>query len=112
MLTIAHERQGLYNNIKNSTKGVVFFGTPHCGSDVANATRVLRDIISLSTAGLFRADLLRNLERNSADLVEIAAQFVERAVPLQIVTIYEGRPLGSTIGPMVRMIPPQKFRSD
>ncbi|KAE8445546.1 hypothetical protein EG329_013310 [Mollisiaceae sp. DMI_Dod_QoI] len=101
MLTIAHERQGLYNDIKVATKGVIFFGTPHCGSDVANTSRVIRDIFSFCTAGSFRADLLRNLERSSDELVEIAAQFVERAIRLQIVTVYEGRPLGSAVGPVV-----------
>jgi hypothetical protein len=101
MLTVAHEREGLYNDIKISTQGVVFFGTPHCGSDIANATKVVRDIFSLCTAGSFRADLLKSLETNSADLIEIAAQFVERAVPLRILTVYEGRRLGSSVGTVV-----------
>ena len=104
MLTIAHEREGLYNDIKVSTKGVIFFGTPHCGSDIANATRVVRDIFSLCTGASFRADLLRSLETNSANLIEVAAQFVERAVRLKILTIYEGRRVGSTVGPVVRYL--------
>ncbi|KAK3987538.1 hypothetical protein QBC44DRAFT_294981 [Cladorrhinum sp. PSN332] len=101
MLTIAHERQSLYSSIADSTKGVAFFGTPHCGSDVANASRVIRDIVSFCTVGAFRADLLRNLERSSDELVEIAAQFVERAIRLHIVTVYEGRPVGASVGPVV-----------
>ncbi|KAK5054527.1 hypothetical protein LTR84_001418 [Exophiala bonariae] len=101
MLIVAHEREGLYNDIKISTKGVIFFGTPHCGSDIANATRVTRDIFSLCTAKAFRSDLLKSLESNSADLIEIAAQFVERAVPLQILSAYEGRRFGSTIGMVI-----------
>lgn len=108
MLIIAHEREGLYNDIKLSAKGVVFFGTPHCGSDIANATKVIRDIFSLCTAKTFRADLLKSLESNSADLIEIAAQFVERAVPLKILTVYEGRRLGSGVG-MVVSWPWDKF---
>ena len=101
MLTIAHEREGLYSSVKVSTKGVAFFGTPHCGANIAHATRVVRNIVSLCTAGSFRADLLKNLETNSAELVEVAAQFVERAVRLRILTIYEGRPVGAPVGPVV-----------
>ncbi|KAK4163853.1 hypothetical protein QBC43DRAFT_318827 [Cladorrhinum sp. PSN259] len=101
MITIAHERQSLYSSVIDSSKGVAFFGTPHCGSNVANASRVVRDIISFCTAGTFRADLLRNLERSSDELVEIAAQFVERAVRLHIVTVYEGRSVGAAVGPVV-----------
>jgi len=51
MLSIAHERESLYKTIKTSTKSVIFFGTPHSGSDVAKLTRVLRNIFNFSTLG-------------------------------------------------------------
>jgi hypothetical protein len=96
MLSIAHERESLYKTIKTSTKSVIFFGTPHSGSDVARLTRVLRNIFNFSTLGSVRADLLKNLERKSVELAEIAEQFVERASQLKIVTVYEGRSLSFT----------------
>ncbi|KAK4231622.1 hypothetical protein QBC38DRAFT_451252 [Podospora fimiseda] len=58
-------------------------------------------LVSFCTVGTFRADLLGNLERSSDELVEIAAQFVERAIRMHIVTVYEGRPVGTSVGPVV-----------
>jgi hypothetical protein len=104
MLIMAHERESLYNDIKISTKCVAFFGTPHGGSGVASLTRVLRNIFDVCTGGSVRADLLKNLERKSAELAEAAEQFVERAYHLRIVTVYEGRPLKPALAsfPVVR----------
>jgi hypothetical protein len=93
MLIMAHERESLYNDIKISTKGVVFFGTPHGGSGVASLTRVPRNIFDVCTGGSVRAGLLKNIETKSAELIELAEQFVERGYQLRIVTVYEGRPL-------------------
>jgi cell division FtsZ-interacting protein ZapD len=87
MLIMAHERESIYNDIQTSTKAVVFFGTPHGGSDLASLSRVLRNIFDVCTLGSVRADLLKNLERRSAELAEIAEQFVERASQLKIVTV-------------------------
>jgi hypothetical protein len=107
MLIMAHERESLYNDIKISTKSVIFLGTPHGGSGVASLTRVLRDIFNICTGGSVRADLLQNLETKSADLMELAEQFVERGHQLKIVTVYEGRPLKPAPAsfPVVRAAP-------
>ena len=68
-------------------------GTPHCGSDLAKWTRLFRDITNACTLGSIRTDLLKGLESKSAELAEIAVQFVQRGVRLPIVSVYEGRPL-------------------
>ena len=106
MLTIAHERQSHYSDISNSTKGVIFFGTPHCGAAVAKMTRILRDVLNVCTIGSVRVDLLKDLETKSEALVELAEQFVERANNLKIITVYEGRPVLSASLPLVRPFEP------
>jgi hypothetical protein len=100
-LIIAHEQQNKYSDIKTSSKVAVFFGTPHAGSGAANLSRVLRNVVKF--LGSTRVDLLRNLERNSIQLEEIAEQFVERAAELKILSVYKGRPLSSLV-PIVRLL--------
>lgn len=94
-LALAQERQKLYGDIKSSTIGVVFFGTPHAGSDIARWTRVIRDIANAATFGNARSDLIKNLERRSGELAELAASSVERLEELQIISVYERKPLGA-----------------
>ncbi|PMD52221.1 uncharacterized protein K444DRAFT_621365 [Hyaloscypha bicolor E] len=92
-LIVAHERNSIYSDINICTAGVMFMGTPHIGSDVAKWTRVIRNIGNFCTFGSFRTDLLKGLESKSTELAEISAQFVERGKTIQIISVYEGRPL-------------------
>ncbi|KAK0509728.1 hypothetical protein JMJ35_008122 [Cladonia borealis] len=89
-LVLAHEAEVFYGNIVNSTKGVVFLGTPHGGSKLAAWGTLLSNVVNSVTFGqAVRKDLLKNLERDSAVLEEISRQFVQRAESLQIMSFYE-----------------------
>lgn len=103
LLTIAHEANGTYGDISKCTVGVMFMGTPHLGSDLANWSRIFRGIGNICTLGSIRTDLLKGLETKSAELAELSAQFVHRAEGLKIVSVYEGRPIASAL-PIVRNI--------
>lgn len=70
-------------------KGIVFMGTPHLGSGVAAASRVLRNIANVATVGAVRSDLLKALEPKSLELQDISEQFVHRALGLEVASMYE-----------------------
>jgi hypothetical protein len=95
-LVLAHEASR-YTNILQSTKAVVFFGTPHSGSEQADFLSVLVDIVtkfgSLSMIdrayGKIRQDLVRTLKPRSVELEELSMSFTERSKGLEIVSFYE-----------------------
>ncbi|KXS98970.1 hypothetical protein AC578_4979 [Pseudocercospora eumusae] len=96
-LIIAHERQELYESVGPMVKGIMFFGTPHRGSEIASWSTIFSNLASLTTAGQIRSDLLKNLESSSSTLRDISTQFVSRATGLQIVTFYEQEKLKGLI---------------
>ncbi|RPA89570.1 hypothetical protein L873DRAFT_1754902 [Choiromyces venosus 120613-1] len=89
-LVLAHE-QPVYENILKSTRGIVFMGTPHRGSTIADWTTMLVSIVdSMLVVGTsMRSDLLKNLQTNSDALQQITNSFISRTSGLQIVTFYE-----------------------
>jgi hypothetical protein len=70
-------------------KGVMFMGTPHRGSDAAYWGRILGRLANIPFVAGIRNVLLRDLAPKSTVLGNICEQFVERAMPLQIITVYE-----------------------
>ena len=67
----------------------MFLGTPHHGSDYGLWVGILGRIANMGFLKPIRTDLLKDLEPKSEKLAEICSQFVKRAEPLQIVTVYE-----------------------
>lgn len=105
-MNIAYDR---FHEVWLRSKGVVFLGTPHRGSPTATPAKLFGDILnvawSASGGRLFRrgvgTNLLRDLRRNSSELVAIADSFTQRASALQIVTFYERYttpPVGAIVG--------------
>src|SRR5690349_16006378 len=65
-------------------------GTPHRGTDLASWAGLFSNIVNAVSFGqTVRTDLLRDLDRRSATLMEISRQFVQRSVPLQIMSFTE-----------------------
>jgi hypothetical protein len=91
-LNVAHEHARVHQDITQSTKGIIFMGTPHLGADVAAWGNFLGNIGNVVTFGSFRTDLLKDLKSKSREFGEIAKAFVERAADLQIVSLFERRP--------------------
>ncbi|KAK8209716.1 hypothetical protein IWZ01DRAFT_527990 [Phyllosticta capitalensis] len=86
-LRYAHERRGLYGNVLDSTKAIVFFGTPHQGSDAATWAAFLG---SLGRAVHLRStEVLDELKRWSNPLVELTRVFSELRDKFQITSFYE-----------------------
>ncbi|KND88024.1 Protein SERAC1, partial [Tolypocladium ophioglossoides CBS 100239] len=86
----AQERSDLYGELLSKIHGIIFLGTPHCGSDVAwwasipaNLLRALQLGTGTNTA------YLKALTTNSAEFSLISQQWVERSKNLTIRTFYE-----------------------
>ncbi|KAK0706162.1 Alpha/Beta hydrolase protein, partial [Lasiosphaeria miniovina] len=86
-LTIANKKKA-YKDIAESTKGIVFFGTPHKGADAATWAR---HISNIAQAIMHQppANFLRTLERHSPDLHKISEDFRPYTPQYAITSFYE-----------------------
>ncbi|KFY74393.1 hypothetical protein V499_05575 [Pseudogymnoascus sp. VKM F-103] len=85
-LVMASEEQR-YKNIVESTRGVMFMGTPHDGADAAKLALTIANIANSVTS--INTVNLELLGRDSEPLTEIARSFGFLAQRLKIVTIVE-----------------------
>ncbi|RYP12932.1 hypothetical protein DL765_007102 [Monosporascus sp. GIB2] len=74
--------------ISECTKGIVFFGTPHRGSDDAEWADIIGGIAS-ATLMSPRSRLVKALKPNSADLMKLAESFRPLARNYAIASFYE-----------------------
>jgi hypothetical protein len=84
-----------YGKIQNAVAGVIFLGTPHCGSSVASIPALLTKVANVALSGTsrwtggMRDDLLDSLKRESGQLHDISKDFVGRLSGLHIVSCIE-----------------------
>ncbi|KAL4949046.1 hypothetical protein BDW69DRAFT_175260 [Aspergillus filifer] len=88
----ANERRTLYGNIANSTKAILFFGTPHQGSDIAAYLTGFQKAILLD-----KTEFVGDIARWSAPLEELTATFSEIAPNYDITTFFEQRAIEGVI---------------
>lgn len=102
-LIIAHTE---YPSIYQSTLGIMFFGTPHRGSDHASFFETISQIVNATHigncfTGKMRSDLLEALGNGSEPLVELIKAFRFHTDKMHFVTFYETRttaPLSKPVG--------------
>ncbi|KAK3365350.1 Alpha/Beta hydrolase protein [Lasiosphaeria ovina] len=87
-LTFATHSETKWKGIVESTKGVVFFGTPHRGADAARWGHTIADIVSTATHRP-PATFLKTLETNSAQLLQISEDFRPSVDRYAIASFYE-----------------------
>ena len=97
-LIVAHERRGQYQEILSSTRGVVFFGVPHSGSDGAFWANYTVQLVEKASIG-FRGNsyFTEILKSHSPEFANISRQFVERGMNLHIQTFYETETMGNLL---------------
>lgn len=83
----AHERSGQFGDILNSTKAIVFFGTPHQGSDIAGWGSFLGGLGSV--IGIRDSNLVRELQTWSSPLLELSTVFADLAPRFQLTSFFE-----------------------
>ncbi|CAN9335257.1 unnamed protein product [Alternaria alternata] len=79
-----------YKDISESTKSIIFFGTPHQGTNVTEWPQMLESISKV--AGIKRSKVLKELELWSDFLVELSQTFLEQSNKLLITSFYERQP--------------------
>lgn len=88
-LIIAHERSSHYGSLLTKVSGMVLFGVPHRGSDVAYWADFAAKVLNASQLGA-NANFVHSLQKNSKAFQNISQQFIERAADLKrIYTFYE-----------------------
>lgn len=98
-LKFSQDQQGFQSHlfsIFQHTYGVIFFGTPHRGSELASIGRTAARIAGIGLAES-KHEMLRSLELGSSELQRIADSFSrmlpKQAKGLQIYSFLEGLPL-------------------
>jgi hypothetical protein len=82
-----------YSSICEFTIGIVFFGTPHRGSDKASYGKILENVAS-TVMHKPTSKLLSALQSNSDALARLTSDFRHQLPNYQVITFYETKPLG------------------
>jgi hypothetical protein len=100
----ASARSENYKAILDSTRGVVFMGTPHRGSRTAGWALPLSRVINTAFLGRgIRYDLLKALSISSNTLEDISRSSMACLERLKIITFYEQKPL-APLSTLVRVL--------
>ena len=91
-LVWAH-REPRYQNIRDHTLGIVFFGTPHRGSDKASYGKILANVAT-GVIHKPRSKLINALQSNSDTLMKLTSEFKFEAPNMEILTFYETKSMG------------------
>ena len=89
------QQEPRYHTILEDTTSILFFGTPHRGSDIANTFSIAANLYSFASkpvsvaTGKMRNDLVKDLETESKELARVNGEFRHRQDAFHIVSLYE-----------------------
>ncbi|KAF5018994.1 hypothetical protein F66182_9012 [Fusarium sp. NRRL 66182] len=103
-LVFAHEDRSTHGSTLESIIGVVFLGTPHGGSDMANSASpagFVANILPLafSQPPVVRTDLLSQLKQNAPALHDLTLSALHRLRDISVSSFYETEP--TPISPLI-----------
>ncbi|KAK0729543.1 Alpha/Beta hydrolase protein [Lasiosphaeris hirsuta] len=78
-----------YSDIAESTRGIVFFGTPHRGSDAATWGNLVAGIMATAFGTRIKTSFLKALKPNSRDLMDLSEDFRSIATRYSIASFVE-----------------------
>lgn len=94
-LVLAKQNNRVYKDILQSTRGIVFFATPHRGGNGTTLGEVAGRAAAFLT-GSGRNDLVKSLKKKSKYLAQLSADFSHQYEDYQFLTVVESRPLFRT----------------
>jgi hypothetical protein len=114
-LLLASEAKNDNEDILAATKAIVFLGTPHRGSKIADTAKTVGDFANVllrvtqaaTFVGTIRSDLVNALSADSNKLEALARSFHNEFDHLGIVTFYERMitsPLKTVVSPLARRV--------
>ncbi|KAL2266766.1 hypothetical protein VTJ83DRAFT_6118 [Remersonia thermophila] len=83
-----------FNDILSSTRGIVFFGTPHRGTDAAVWGETLARIKFAAFGARDLSDLFRALRPDGTDLMNVSEDFRPMVTRFAISSFFEEYPIG------------------
>ncbi|KAM0813696.1 putative Ankyrin repeat protein [Seiridium cardinale] len=90
MVNKAHSKGSHYSKLLKCIHGVVFMGTPHRGSGLAQWGSILGSMLRAASVGnSTNSQLTKDLEENSRVLSVISESFIDRGQDLKIYSFYE-----------------------
>ena len=93
---IAHEEDVPGEAVSESVIGIVFLGTPHRGSNLANLASVIGNMLNVSSIAVRPAVIktgdLKLLTKNSGLLLDLAMSVRNRLENISVVSFYETEP--------------------
>ena len=103
-MILAHEQPERYADLSKSARGVIFFGVPHRGSDVAYWGTFAANLLETIQLGFgTNSNFVKDLQRNSETLANISEQFFPLGDKLKIRTFYETeRLLNRVVCPLIK----------
>lgn len=98
-LILANERSEYWKDIQESTIGVVFFGVPHRGADMAFWAECAANILAFASLGFVGSpSFAQVLKRNSPELSKVSSAFIQPASKIKTIrSFYETEKLGNDI---------------
>lgn len=103
-LILAHEQPEHYIDLSKSVRGVIFFGVPHCGSNVAYWGTFAANLLETIQLGFgTNSNFVKDLQRNSETLANISELFFKLSDKLEIRTFYETEKLlNKVVCPLIK----------
>ncbi|KAK3314381.1 Alpha/Beta hydrolase protein [Apodospora peruviana] len=88
-LRIANNERNSFGDIADSTRGIVFFGTPHRGADAATWASLVSSITAAAFGNGPKSFLLKALKPNSRDLMDLSEDFRPLSMKYAIASFVE-----------------------
>jgi hypothetical protein len=92
-----------YKNVNERTVGIVFFGTPHRGSDKASYGNVLARVAAAVTSRP-ASPLIAALQTNSKELMKLTSEFRFQLPAYRVASFYETKTIAA-LSTLVRILP-------
>jgi hypothetical protein len=91
-LLLAKHNDRVYGQLRQNTKSIVFFATPHRGGNNTTIGQIAVNVVKFFTGNL-KNDLVESLQKNSKTLAQLSADFSHQYEDYNFVSVVETKGL-------------------